>query len=180
MDPRVYLELADVCLDIGEAREEGGEMPPMPTLDPSRAEEWYRTCVNRSYYAAYAVAESYLSNLGFGYAIPRTGYAHELVRAVLMHSGVAELELAGKQLENLYRLRTRADYRHEDPTMGTRARATQATSLSGRIIRRIDQVTPEPDRARILEFLQQHRAAASACCHVILALYNLGLVGKTT
>jgi uncharacterized protein (UPF0332 family) len=94
-----------------------GKLAAMPSAD----EATYRTAVSRAYYGALHIGRSLLVELGF----EPVGNAnvHAFVRHYLNASGHPEACLAATELSDLQTARNRADYRLDDPYVGSRGNA---------------------------------------------------------
>jgi uncharacterized protein (UPF0332 family) len=89
MDPREFLELADEWSTGG------------------REGEW-RSAASRAYYAAFHAARIILGAMGF--VVPRGDGAHQYLWRRLANCGHLDVQRAGNQLNDLRRVRNRADY----------------------------------------------------------------------
>lgn len=137
MDPRVYLEVADLCAGCAQLTE-----------TPDR---WLRTAINRSYYGAYSVAHAFVVSVGC--QIPKLGSSHALVRDILDQSAVPELQNAGDRLRELYEWRIKADYRHADDRPERPKNVRDAIRLGRQTIEFIDAAGREPRRAEVVATL---------------------------
>jgi uncharacterized protein (UPF0332 family) len=74
--------------------------------------EW-RSAVSRAYYAAFHVAQDLLRQVGF--AVPQDDQAHAYAWLRLANSGNPDVQRAGNDLNELRRMRNRADYDLQRP-----------------------------------------------------------------
>jgi hypothetical protein len=77
-----------------------------------REVDW-RTAVSRAYFAAFHVARLFMGRLGF--AVPRGDQAHAYLWLRLSNCGHPDVEGAGRDLNELRRLRNWADYDLDQP-----------------------------------------------------------------
>lgn len=105
----------------------------------------WRTAVSRAYYAAFHVARRLAADLRF--TVPRADRAHQYLVFRLSNSGTAVVEQAGRELENLRRLRNRADY-DETPAV-LHSQAVAAVRVAEGIIQLLDSAQQEPVRTQI-------------------------------
>ncbi len=71
-------------------------------------ESHWRSAVSRAYYAAFHAARDLLVQCGF--TVPQEERAHAYLRMRLMNSGHPDVVQAGKWLDDLRKVRNRADY----------------------------------------------------------------------
>jgi uncharacterized protein (UPF0332 family) len=105
----------------------------------------WRTAVSRAYYAAFHVARRLFIDLRF--TVPRADRAHQYLVFRLSNCGESVVELAGRDLETLRRLRNRADY-DELPALA-QPQAAAAVQLAQGIIQALDAAGQEPARTRM-------------------------------
>ena len=80
-----------------------------------------RTAISRAYFGAFHVACSFLADLGFH--VLANANVHAQVRRYLSVSGNADAIDASDILSDLQSARNRADYRLDDPRVGSRDKA---------------------------------------------------------
>src|SRR5690242_5923842 len=83
-------------------------LPLAAALAKGTTEAEWRTSCSRSYYAAFHVARELLLALGF--RVPQADRAHGYLWLRLSNAGVAEVQEAGRNLNDLRRERNHADY----------------------------------------------------------------------
>ena len=77
------------------------------TLIPFDTEDCLRTASGRIYYALFLETRDALTRWGF---LPPQYQAHAFVRTRFQYAGVFDLKAIGKALEDLWQLRSEADY----------------------------------------------------------------------
>src|SRR2546423_12057716 len=83
-------------------------LPLADTLANGTTEAEWRSACSRGYYAAFHVARKLLLSLGF--RVPQADRAHGDLWLRLSNAGVADVQRAGRLLNDLRRERNRADY----------------------------------------------------------------------
>jgi hypothetical protein len=115
----------------------------------------WRTAAGRAYYAA--VLEGKASLDRWGIVIPRRDPIHAAVRLRLTYVQDADLQLVGKAVDDLVRLRNHADYNLASPGSFANSTATVAAITAGEeAIAKLDQV--EADAARLTAAVADIRA----------------------
>ena len=131
MDFRDYLRLAD-------------------TLANGTTEAEWRSAGSRAYYAAFHVARSLLSGLGF--RVPQADRAHGSLWLRLSNAGDGEVTKAAGLLSDLRRERNRADY--DDHRTITQATASQDVRFAEEVIQTLDAAAVEPVRTQITDAMK--------------------------
>jgi uncharacterized protein (UPF0332 family) len=125
-------------------------LPLAARLAAGPAEGEWRSAAGRGYYAAFHIARSLLSDLGF--TVPRADRAHQYLAFRLSNSGASAVSQAGRDLETLRRLRNRADY-DASPAF-TQAEAAASVRLAEHIIQVLDSARQEPTRSQITDAMK--------------------------
>ncbi len=120
------------------------------SLAAESTEAAWRTAVSRAYYAVFHVARLLLQDLGF--AIPRADRAHAYLTLRLQNCGNPQVGQAGTDLEDLRRLRNRADYDLHYP-LPQKVAAAQAVA-AGPILRSLDAARTQPTRTQITDAMR--------------------------
>lgn len=121
---------------------------------PSADEATYRTAVSRAYYGAFHVARTFLVELGFEPV--RNANVHAYVRRHLSGSGDADAVLASELLDDLQSARNRADYRLDDPEVGTRAHAMLIVERAQLVISAVDSCRADEARETIRQAIAEY------------------------
>lgn len=111
--------------------------------------EW-RTAVSRAYYGAFHEARRLLRGLGF--VVPRAERAHAHLWLRLSNCSVAQIELAGADLNRLRRERNTADYDVERTLH--RIDAALHVQNARRLAQALDAAHVEPTRTRITDAMK--------------------------
>jgi uncharacterized protein (UPF0332 family) len=121
---------------------------------PAANEATYRTAVSRAYYGAFHVARSFLVELGF----QPLGNAnvHGFVRRYLSGSDQPETALAAAELGDLQMARNRADYKLDDPDVGSRAYAMVSVERAHRVVAALENCRPHEARDSIRQAIAEY------------------------
>ena len=116
-----------------------------PTLAARDGEADWRSAASRAYYALFHEARAAL--IRWSFAVVQDGSAHSFVRLRFVFAADEDLKVVGRTLENLSRLRNRADYeigsRDHFETAEPTIRAINSVSLS---FLRLDAIEADPAR----------------------------------
>jgi hypothetical protein len=116
------------------------------------AEAAWRSGVSRGYYAAFHVARELLESLGF--AVPRADRAHAYLWRRLSNCGVAQVQNAGRELNDLRGDRNVADYELHRGLPHSLAEGQVLVAKS--IIDVLDKASQEPTRTFIIEAMKAY------------------------
>jgi hypothetical protein len=108
--------------------------------------EW-RLAVSRAYYAAFHVARELFESLGF--QVPRSDRAHNYLAIRLQNCGVAHVQSAGRNLDQLRGDRNFADYDVQKPFWHKNCAAQVQSAVL--VIQILDGATSEPTRTQIAD-----------------------------
>lgn len=131
MDFRDFLSLAD-------------------TLAKGATEAEWRTGCSRAYYAAFHVARQLLLALGF--RVTHADRAHGYLWLRLSNAGVAEVQEAGRKLNDLRRQPNGADY--EERQTISQANAAKNVQRGEEIIQALDAAAIDPVRTQITDTMK--------------------------
>lgn len=118
-------------------------------------EATYRTAVSRAYYGAFHVARSFLVELGF--EPMRNANVHAYVRRHLSGSGNADAVLASELLDDLQSARNRADYRLDDPQVGTRDHAMLIVERAHLVVTAVESCRADESRESIRQAITEYQ-----------------------
>jgi uncharacterized protein (UPF0332 family) len=107
----------------------------------------YRTAVSRAYYATFNVGAEILAGLGF--SVRRGAAAHGEVYHCLSNSADSEVEDAASEINDLHRLRNRADYQLDTTDVESPAVVTKIVATAGTVIRTLDTAFTGPRRPQL-------------------------------
>ncbi len=115
------------------------------TLAARDKEADWRSAASRAYYALFHEARAAL--IRWGFAVVKDGSAHAFVRIRFIFADDEDLKVVGRTMENLSRLRNRADYEINSPdhfeTPEPTIRAITSVSLA---FLRLDAIESDPIR----------------------------------
>jgi uncharacterized protein (UPF0332 family) len=120
-------------------------------LAASAAEEDWRTATSRAYYAAFHVACAFMTNLGF--RVPNADRAHAYLWLRLQNCGDANVEQAGRTLNDLRYHRNWADY--DLRRSFTQSRTLAAVKDATAMIHTLNSVV-EPTRTQVMEAMKDY------------------------
>jgi uncharacterized protein (UPF0332 family) len=109
-----------------------------------------RSAVSRAYYAGFHVARELLSDLGF--TVPRGDQAHGYLWLRLSNCSDQQVELAGREVNQLRRDRNRSDYDIQIIVSQTSAEGQVQRAKS--ILQILDAATSEPTRSTITDAMK--------------------------
>jgi uncharacterized protein (UPF0332 family) len=115
------------------------------------AEEDWRTATSRAYYAAFHIACTFMTNLGF--TVPNAERAHAYLWLRLQNGGDATVQRAGLLLNDLRGQRNRADY--DLRRSFTQARALAAVQDTAALIQMLTAVV-EPTRTQVMNAMKDY------------------------
>jgi uncharacterized protein (UPF0332 family) len=121
---------------------------------PSADEATFRTAVSRAYYGAFHVGRSFLVELGF----EPVGNAnvHAFVRHYLNASGNSEARLAATELSDLHTARNRADYRLDDPYVGSHSNAIVYVERAHGVVSALERCRADEARDSIQQAITEY------------------------
>lgn len=125
-------------------------LPLADKLAKGATEAEWRTACSRGYYSAFHVARQLLHDLGF--RVPQADRAHGYLWLRLSNSVVVEVQEAGRKLNELRRLRNRADY--EERRRINQADAITSVRLAEEVIQALDAAAIEPVRTQITDAMK--------------------------
>jgi uncharacterized protein (UPF0332 family) len=120
------------------------------TLANGATEAEWRSAISRAYYAAFHVARRLLLDLSF--RVPQADRAHGYLWLRLSNAGVAQVQEAGRWLNDLRRQRNRADY--DDRRTVLQADAADNVRFAGEAIQAFDAAALEPVRTQITDVMK--------------------------
>ena len=106
-----------------------------------------RTALSRSYYALFNTAAAHLKSMGF--RVGRGAAAHGEVQHCLANCGDAEVVAISAELNELHRVRNRADYQIDRADIEHPGFVTQTVAHAGEQIRALDSVMTGPRRLQL-------------------------------
>lgn len=118
-------------------------------------EAHWRSAAGRAYYAVILEAKAALDR--WGVVLPRRDPIHAAVRLRMTYVHDADLQLVGKALDDLVRLRNHADYNLASPgPFGSSSATATAITQAEEAIRKLDRVAT--DAARLATVVTDIRA----------------------
>jgi len=117
------------------------------TLASGTTEAEWRSAVSRAYYAAFHVARELFESLGF--QVPRSERAHNYLTIRLQNCGVAQVQSAGRNLDQLRGDRNFADYEVRKPFWHKNSAAQVQSAVL--VIQILDAAKNEPTRTQITD-----------------------------
>jgi len=112
----------------------------------------WRSAVSRAYYAAFHVAREPFDVLGF--VVPKAERAHAYLWLRLSNCADADVQLAGRELNDLRGDRNQADYDFKRPL--PQAVAAGQVRAAEKVIEALDTSSLEPKRAVIVEAIKTY------------------------
>lgn len=125
-------------------------LPLAENLAQGTTEAEWRSACSRGYYAAFHVARELLLALGF--RVPQADRAHGYLWLRLSNAGVAEVQEAGRRLNDLRRQRNRADY--DTHRVITKTATIQNVQLAEEILQTLDEAAIDPVRTQITDTMK--------------------------
>jgi uncharacterized protein (UPF0332 family) len=110
----------------------------------------WRSAVSRAYYAAFHIARQLLRDLNF--TVPRADRAHAYLWMRLSNCSDPQVQLAGRELNDLRRERNQADYDVDHPW--AHAAAAGKVRDAGWVIQTLDAARSEPLRTQITDAMK--------------------------
>jgi uncharacterized protein (UPF0332 family) len=117
------------------------------TLAAGKTEAEWRSAVSRAYYAAFHVARELFESLGF--QVPRSDRAHNYIAIRLQNCGVANVQSAGRNFDQLRGDRNFADYDVQKPYWRKSSAAQVQSAVL--VIQILDGARSEPTRTQITD-----------------------------
>jgi uncharacterized protein (UPF0332 family) len=115
-----------------------------------------RSAISRAYYAAYHCCIKLLREFGFQFS--KDSSAHEKVSAYLNNAAIAEIELAGKELNYLRRRRNHADYDLTSKEFQDHITCQLDLARAQTVISQIAKYSHEPFRTQLKSSLRDYHA----------------------
>lgn len=124
-------------------------------------EAFYRTAVNRAYYAMFHVINALLVELGF--SVSDGPQAHGQLLARVNNCGVPELQSLYSTLYDLYNRRRKADYDLNAPRFSAQASVALNIALAGQIIAAVKRCQQSQDlRIQIRNGIREYERKINA------------------